>query len=122
MVDITETVCREATGEPQVIQINEKVEAVATAIAVAIARVSVVCNGTGNADLVVSGTTNAMARAEAIGEATARIQASRGVCGLCEAEVDSFATSMETVTATAVARLVLEVRTLPHAPTGMYVD
>lgn len=97
-------------GAPQVVQINERIESVATAMAAAVAEVAVSCSGTGEAVLTVDGTTDAKVRAEAFGKASARIVAESGVCGLCESIVDSFATSMETVSVTATARLEVEVR------------
>ena len=110
MIDIAESICNEATGQPIVVPINERVSAVAFAQAEAVAGVIGQCAGTGTAQLQVSARRRAEAQATAVGTASANIVASSGVCGLCETALTSFAVAVETLTANAVAVVDLDVR------------
>lgn len=92
------------------IPIMERTAGVASAMAEAVAEVIGQCSGEGNAQATVSGLARAEARAEAVGMASSRILVSSGVCGLCEARLDSFATAVETVAVTAVAEARIMVR------------
>lgn len=109
MVDIAQSICNEATGEPQVIPIEERIASVAIAQAEAVALVIGTCSGDGNASLKVRARRRAEAQAAAIGKASAEIVASSGVCGLCETALEAFAVAMTNLTARAIADVNLDV-------------
>lgn len=114
MIDIADSICLEATGQPVVVPIDESITAVAFAQAEAIAEVVGTCAGVGSATLQVSARRRAEAQASAIGEASASVLTSSSVCGLCQSGLEAFASAIESVTVNAVAELELDVR--PHSP------
>lgn len=97
-------------GNTKVIPVDERITAVASAMAEAVASVTSTCSGEGNAQAVVSGLARAEARAEAVGSATVRIVATSEVCQLCQSSLKSLVNVTESVTATAVAEARVQVR------------
>ena len=107
VVDIAAKACGNTRME---IPIGERVEAVARAMANAVAEVTGSCEGLSDAQVTIEGTSRAEARAQAVGMASAGILATSEVCELCTAELDILVTSVETVAAEAVAEARLDVR------------
>lgn len=119
VIDIAESICNEATGQPIVVPIDERISAVAFAQAEAVASVIGTCAGDGSATLQVTARRRAEAQASAVGVASANIVASSGVCDLCEVGLQSFAVAVESLTANAIAEVNLDVRLLRAACTGV---